>query len=234
MASLVWACGKKILGWLLTFNCLLTLVLAIGLLTNFYTAHWKLYQPYLLNANLLWATILTSILNFFPITNFGHARVPRFGFHHFVYGLIIFAASTIFIMFISFSLLSFFTLSISNVNFNAGRVFILIGLTLIIDDFADISSTTAKGLRFMKSQTYQKRRMIRAVHCFLCCITSFVFLCIAFWLMQNPRGLNLRNLVIDGSLLVTSLTAFGSVYKKTWLKIAPQIEARAKILSKKK
>jgi hypothetical protein len=228
MASSVRAYGKKVLSWLLTFNCLLTIVLAIGLLICFYTAHWKLYQPYLLNANLLWATILTSIINFFPTVNFGHVKVPRLRFHHFVYGLAIFAASTVFITFMSFSLLSLFTVSIPNVNFNVGRVFILVGLTLIIDDFADISSITTKGLRFMKSKTYQKRRIIHAVQCLLWCITFFVFLCIAVWLIRNPAGSNLKNLVIDGSLLVTSLTALGSVSKKTWLKIIPQIEAGAK------
>jgi len=222
MASSVWAYGKKVLSWLLTFNCLLSIVLAVGLLTGYYTSQWKLYQPYLLNANLLWAAILTSIMNFFPTTNFGQVKVPRLKFHHFVYGLAIFAASTMFITFMSFSLLSLFTVNIPNVNFNVGRVFILIGLTLIIDDFADISNTTTKGLRFMKSKTYQKRRIIHAVQFLLCCITFFVFLCIAVWLTQNPGGLSLKNLTIDGSLLVTSLTAFGSVHKKIWLKLAPQ------------
>jgi hypothetical protein len=228
MASAMRAYGKKALSWLLTFNCLLTIVLAVGLLTGFYTAHWKLYQPYLLNANLLWATILTSIMNFFPTVNFGHVKVLRLRFHHFVYGLAIFAASTMFIMVMSFSLLSLFTVNITNVNFNVGRILILVGLTLIIDDFADISNITTRGLRFMKSKTYQKRRIIHAAQCLLCSITFFVFLCIAVWLIQTPGGQNLKNLTMDGSLLATSLTAFGSVRKKTWLKITPQIEAGAK------
>jgi hypothetical protein len=198
-------------------------MLAIGFLTGFYAAHWKLYQPFLLNANLLWAIILVSIVNFFPTANFGHVKVPRLRFHHFVYGLAIFAASSTFIMLMSFSLISLFALNIPNVNFNAGRVFMLVGLTLIIDDFADISNITTKGLRFVKSKTYQKRRIIHAAQCILGCITFFVFLCIALWLVRNPGGLNARNLVMDSSLLATSLTAFGSVHKKIWLKLAPQI-----------
>jgi hypothetical protein len=222
MISSVRAYGKKVLSWLLTFNCLLNIILAVGLLTGFYAAHWKLYQPYLLNANLLWATILVSIINFFPTANFGHVKVPRLRFHHFVYGLAIFAASTMSMMVMSFSPFSLFTVNIPSVNFNVGRVFILVGLTLIIDDFADISRITTKGLRLMKSKTYQKRRIIHAVQCLLCCITFFVFLCIAIWLIRNPGGLNLKNLVIDGSLLVTSLTAFGSVHEKIWLKLTPQ------------
>jgi len=215
MASSVWSCGKKVLGWVLTFNCLLSIVLAVGFLTGFYAAHWKLYQPYLLNANLLWAAILTPIMNLFPAANFGHVEVPRLRFHHFVYGLVIFVASAMFITFMSFSLFSLFTVNIPNVNFNVGRVFILVGLTLIIDVFADISNITMRGLRLMESKIYQRRRIIRAAQCFLCCITFFIFLCITTWLIRNPGGINLKNSTVDGSLLVTSLTAFGSVYKKT-------------------
>jgi len=215
MASSVWTCGKKVLGWILTFNCLLSIVLAIGFLRGFYAAHWKIYQPYLLNTNLLWAAILMPIMNLFPAANFGHVEVPRLRFHHFVYGLVIFVASAMFITFMSFSLFSLFTVNIPNVNFNVGRVFILVGLTLIIDDFADVSNITLRGLRFMKSKIYQGRRIIRAVQCFLCCITFFIFLCVATWLTRNPGALNLKNLTVDGSLLVTSLTAFASAYKKT-------------------
>jgi hypothetical protein len=34
--------------------------------------------------------------------------------------------------------------------------------------------------------------------------------------------MNWANLALDGSLLVTSMTAFGSVLKKVWLKITLQ------------
>ena len=223
MVSSVRVYGKKALSWLLTFNCLLSIVLAVGLLTGFYTFHWKLYQPYLLNANLLWATILTSIMNFFPTASFGQVKVPRLRFHHFVYGFAIFVGSTMLIMFMSFSLLSLFTVTITNVNFNVGRVFLLVGLTLIIDDFADISNITNRALRFMKSKTYQRRRIINVVQGLLCCITFYVFLCITVWFIRNPAGLNLKNLAVDGSLLVTSLIAFESVHKKIWLKLTLQI-----------
>ena len=219
MASYLRAYGKKVLSWLLTFNCLLTIILAIGLLTGYYTAHWKLYQPYLLNANLLWVTILTSIMNFFPTVNFGHVKVIRLRFHHFVYGLAIFAASNMFIMFMSFSLLSIFTVNIPNVNFNIARIFALVGLTLIIDDLADASNLMTSGLSFIKSKAFQKRRIVHAVQCILCCLTFFVFLSIAIWLIQTPGGANLKNLTMDTSLLVTGLTAFGSVRKKIWLRI---------------
>jgi hypothetical protein len=221
MVGRVWVYGKKAVSWILTFNCLLSVLLVIGLLSGFYAAHWRLYQPYLLNANLFWATILTSVMNFFPTANLGHVKVRRLGFHHFVYGLAILTASVMVIMFMSVPLMSLFKLYVRDVDFNVGRVFILVGLTLIIDDFADVSNMTTKALRFVKSKVYQNRRMIHAVQCFLFCITVYISLCITIWLTQNPRGVNLPNLVIDGTLLVTSLTTFGSVDKKIWLRITP-------------
>jgi hypothetical protein len=222
MAGLVWAYGRKAVSWVLTFNCLLSIMLAVGLLSGFYAAHWRLYQPYLLNANLFWAAILVSIMNFFPTANLGRVKVRRLGFHHFVYGLAILAASVTLIMFMPIPLMNLFKLYVRDVDFNVGRVFILVGLTLIIDDFADVSNMTTRALRFVKSKVYQSRRMIHVLQCFLFCIILYIFLCVTTWLILNPRGVNLPNLVIDGTLLVTSLTAFGSVDKKIWLRITPQ------------
>jgi hypothetical protein len=221
MAGQVWAYGRKAASWILTFNCLLTMLLVVGLLSGFYAAHWKLYQPYLLNANLLWATILASVMNFFPTANFGHVKVRRLGVHHFVYGLAILTTSATLITFMPVPLMSLFKLYVRDMEFNVGRVVMLVGLTLIIDDFGDISNMTMKALRLVKSKVYQNRRMIHAVQCFLFCITLYIFLCVTVWLTQNLGGVNLPNLAIDGTLLVTSLTTFGSVGKKIWLRITP-------------
>jgi hypothetical protein len=222
MAGYVRAYGKKALSWVLTFNCLLTILVAVGLLSVFYAAHWKLYQPYLLNANLLWAAILTPIMNLFPTANLGRVKVRRLRFHHFVYGLAILTASVMLIMFMPIPLMNLFKLYVRDVGFNVGRVFILVGLTLIIDDFGDVSNITMKALRFMKSKVYQNRRIIHVLQCLLFCITLYIFLCVTIWLTQNPKGINLPNLVIDGTTLVSSLTAFGSVDKKIWLRITSQ------------
>jgi hypothetical protein len=187
----------------------------------FYAAHWKLYEPYLLNANLLWAVILISIMNFFPTANLGHVKVRRLGFHHFVYGLAILAASVMLVMFLPIPLVSLFKLYVQDVEFNVGRVFILVGLTLIIDDFDDVSNVTTRALHFAKSKVYQNRRILHVVQCLLFCISLYIFSCVTMWLTQNPRGVNLPNLVIDGTLLITSLTAFASVDKKIWLRMTP-------------
>lgn len=218
VASSIWAYGRKVVSWVLTFICLLSILLVIGFLVGFYTAQWKLYQPFLLNANVLWATIPVAMLDFFPIANFGHVKVRRLGFHHFIYGLAIIVGSFVLT---SVSVFNVFSLSIRDVKLNVGRTFILVGLTLIVDDFADISDRTRMALRVMKSKLYQKRRIIHAMQGLLSCITFYVFLCIIIWLTQNPKGINLANLALTSTLLVTSLTGFGSVGKRIWLRIKP-------------
>jgi uncharacterized membrane protein YqjE len=184
----------------------------------FYAAHWRLWQPFVLSANLLWAPILASVLNFFPIASFGQVKVRRLGFHHFVYGFVIVGAAFVFL---SVSVLSLFVVNVRDVKFNVERVFMLVGLTLIVDDFSDISERTRMGLLFLESKVYGMRRAVHAVQGLLSLVTLGVFLCILVWLTQNPRGLNLANTVFEGSLLVTGLTGVGSVGKKVWLRIRP-------------
>jgi hypothetical protein len=218
VAGSVWAYCRKIVSWVLIFNCLLCIFLAVGFLVMFYGAHWKLYEPFLLSANLLWAPVLASVLSFFPIASFGQVKVRRLGVHHFVYGFVIVGAASVFM---SVSFLSLFVINIRDVRVNVGRVFVLVGLTLIVDDLADISERTRLGLLFLKSKVYGMRRAIHAVQGLLSLATLSVFSCILVWLTQNPRGLNLANIVFEGSMLVTGLTGVGSVGKKVWLRIRP-------------
>ena len=225
MAGYVWAYGKKALSWILTFICLLNILLVTGLLSLFYFAHSShyssLFQPYLVNFNLLWAAVLTSIMNFFPTANLGHVKVRRLGLHHFIYGIAIFAASIMLIMFLPVPFMNLIKPYVRNVEFNAGRVFALVGLTLFIDDLNDVSNETKHALRFVKTKVYQNRRVIHFAECVLLCITLYIFLAITIWLTQNPQQINLPNLVIDGTLMSSSLTAFGSLRKKVWLRITP-------------
>jgi len=214
----VWTCCRKTVSWVLTFNCLLCILLAVGFLVMFYSAHWRLYEPFLLSANLLWAPVLASALNLFPITSFGQVRVRRLGVHHFVYGFVIVAAA---LVFMSVGLLSLFVVNARGLRVNVGRVFVLVGLTLIVDDFADISERTRVGLLFLESKVYGLRRGVHALQGLLSLVTLGVFMCVLVWLTQNPRGLNLANFVFEGSMLVTGLTGVLSVGKRVWLRIRP-------------
>jgi hypothetical protein len=214
----VWVYCRKMVSWVLTFNCLLCILLAVGFLVMFYAAHWRLYEPFLLSANLLWAPVLASVLNFFPVASFGQVKVRRLGVHHFVYGFVIVVAAFVLM---SVSILSLFVVNIRDVRFNVGRVFVLVGLTLIVDDFADISVWTRLGLRFLRSKVFCLRRGVHAVQGLLSLVTLGVFVCVLVWLVENPRGLNLANFVFEGSMLVSGLTGVLSVGERVWLRIRP-------------
>jgi hypothetical protein len=121
----------------------------------------------------------------------------------------------------SVGLLSLFVVNARGLRVNVGRVFVLVGLTLIVDDFADISERTRMGLLFLESKVYGLRRVVHALQGLLSLMTLGVFMCVLVWLTQNPRGLNLANFVFEGSMLVTGLTGVLSVGERVWLRIRP-------------
>ena len=200
----VWAYCRKTVSWVLIFNCLFCMLLGVGFLVMFYSAHWRLYEPFLLSANLLWVPVFASVLNLFPVASFGQVRVRRLGVHHFIYGFVIVGAA---LVFMSVSVLSLFVVNARGLTVNVGRVFFLVGLTLVVDDFADISGRTRMGLLFLEGKVYGLRRVVHAVQGLLSLLTLGVFLCVLAWLSQNPRGWNYANFAFEGSMLVTGLRA---------------------------
>jgi hypothetical protein len=215
VVSPVVAYGKKLSSLALIFNSLLSITYAIGLLTGVYVAHWKLYSPYLIDGSLFWAIILASIINIFPAMNLGRVKTGRLWFHHYVYGFVVLVLAVVFlIVFTSVSFLSLFTANITSVTLNVGRFFFLGGLTLVLDDFADISNRLRFVLSLFKSKVYQGRRIVHMTQCLLGFVSLYIFLCISIYVTQNPEWATLANFILIGSLLVTSLTALVSVGRR--------------------
>ncbi len=225
MASLALSLGKKFFSLALIFNSLLSMVCAIGILSGYYAAnpHWKLYQPYLIDGSLFWVIILVSIINIFPVTTIGRVNTPRLWFHHYVYGFAVLLLSVVFVMmFTSIPLVSLFTANITDIPFNIGRFFVLGGLTLVIDDFPDISRRARFVLSLVKAKVYRWRRLFHVIQGLMAFASLYFFLCVSVWLTQNPQGVTLANLILVGTLLVTTVTAFGILNRKVWLKITPE------------
>ncbi len=123
------------------------------------------------------------------------------------------------VLLLLFGSISFFGIFVGNgysIFVNAGRFFALGGLTLFIDDFADVSKRLTFFLRLVRSKIYRVRGAIRVVQCALGLISFYIFLCVSLStsLLQgsNPMG----NFVLAGTLLVTSLTSLESLYMKIW------------------
>jgi len=223
VVSLVSVCGRKLFSLVLTFNCLLCMVYAIGLLAGFYEAHWRLYRPYLVDGSLFWAIILASIVNIFPAMSVGRVKTGRLWFHHYVYGFVFLVLSAIVLeMSTSVPLVSLFTARKTSLAVNVGRFFVLGGLTLVLDDFGDISKRLRSVLNVLKSRAYQARKIILATQCLTGLLSFYIFVCVDLFIAVNPVRATLGNFILAGTLLVTSLTSFGGLKRKVWLNIAPE------------
>jgi len=223
VVSLVSVFGRKLFSLVLTFNCLLCIVYALGLLAGIYGANWKLYPPYLVDGSLCWVIILASIVNIFPSMSVGRVKTGRLWFHHFVYGFVVLILSAIILeMFTSVPLVNLFTARNASLAINVGRFFVLGGLTLVLDDFADISERLRSVLSGLKSKAYQARKIIHATQCLTGPLCFYILVCVSFYIAQNPAQATLGNFILAGTLLVTSLTSFGGLKRKIWLNITPE------------
>jgi hypothetical protein len=217
--------GKKLFSLTLIFNSLLSIVYAIGVLAVFYAnlPSWKPFWPYLVDGNLFWVVIVASIINIFPATIFGRVKTGRIWFHHYVYGFFVSASTaTLLILFTSVSLLTLFTTNITDISVNVGRFFILGGLTLVLDDLPDVSRVTASFTGWLKSKAYQTRKIIHAVQCLMGLVSLYFFASVSTWIANYPQEATLANLILVGTLLITSLLSFVSVKRKIWLNIKPE------------
>ncbi len=216
------AYGKKLFSLTLIFNSLLCISYAIGLLAGFYVDHWELYSPFLLDGNLFWLVILASVVNIFPAAYIGKVKTGRLWFHHYVYGFLVWFASTALLMvFTSVSLLSLFTANITDLSINVGRFFILGGMVLVLDDLPDVSRVTASALNWLKTKAYQGRRLIHAVQFLMGFVSLYFSLVVSAWIAVNPEWATVANFIFVATLLVASLTSFMSVKRKIWLRITP-------------
>ena len=124
-------------------NSLITLTAVAGITYGFYHAwpYWKPFAPYLISGNFFLVAAIAALINIFPSATIGRAlHTGRFLFHHYVYGAaVLFTSSFCVVAFSSVSLISLFLVNTSNIAVNAGRFFVLTGITLFLDDLPDVS-----------------------------------------------------------------------------------------------
>src|SRR5512142_1510948 len=135
---------KKVFSLALIFNSLLTVVFAMGLLASYYTLfpQWTPYPPFIVDGKLFWILIPAALFNIFPCVNIGKVHTGRLWFHHYVYGFLVIIAAVVAAAFILPSgLASLLIIYTTDTGVNAGRFLILGGVTLILDDLADVSQT---------------------------------------------------------------------------------------------
>ncbi len=215
---------KKTFSLALIFNALITVALVAGIIFGYYMAfpYWKPYSPWLINGNLFWLALAAGVINIFPSAAIGRAlHTGRFLFHHYVYGFFVLASTSAFVViFTPVALPNIFFVDNSTISVNAGRVFLLAGLTLFLDDLPDVHKRIEGTLNWIKAKAYRIRK---SLHVLQFVTGIFALYCCTSILLDTINGSNraVQNLFPIGSLLVTSITSFACVKRKSWLSITP-------------
>jgi hypothetical protein len=226
---------KKTFSIALIFNALITLGCVAGIIYGFYVSYpyWRPYSPFLVNGNLFWLAIAAAVINIFPSAAIGRAlHTGRFLFHHYVYGFFVLAGSSAFVFFFTpVPLLSLFFVDSSSVAVNAGRVFLLAGLALFLDDLPDVSTRIERGLNWMKTKAYQIRKPLHALQILTGFIAFYCGVSIALSTIYTDSARALPNSFAIVTLFITGITSFALAKKKAWLKITPPEPKPAKLFA---
>ncbi len=224
MAESVRVWLKKAFSISLMLNSLITVAAIAGITYGFYHSwpNWKPYAPYLINGNLFLVVAAAAIINIFPSASIGRAlHTGRFLFHHYVYGAaVLFTSSFCIIAFSSLSLITLFLVNSSNIAVNAGRFFVLTGLTLLLDDLPDVSKRVELTLNKVKSGFYRIRKGIHIFQLITGTVTFYIFIAILLDSIHK-FSLTVSNFLTMSTLIITSITSFACVKRKAWLKITP-------------
>jgi hypothetical protein len=224
MAKL-WVITKKIFSVSLVFNALLTIGCTVGILGGFYWYYhdWHPFSPYLVSGNLLWVAIVAAVINIFPSAGLGRSlHTGRFLFHHYFYGILIIAFSTIYVAFFTqVNLLNLFLVNDTSVQVNIGRFFLLGGLTLLLDDLPDMSKRLESSLNWLKAKVGQGGQVMSVVHVVCGAVSFYLFAAITLSVYSNPQFVTIANIMLIGTLFITSITSFIFVRRSVWQKIKP-------------
>ena len=215
---------KKIFSVSLVFNALLTIGCISGILAGFYWYYhdWHPFSPYLISGNLFWVAIAAAIINIFPSAGLGRSlHTGRFLFHHYFYGFMVLVCAVVYIVFFTpISLLTIFLVNDTSVQVNVGRFFILGGLTLVLDDLPDVHIKLDSGLNWLKGKAGQGARFVSLVQLIAGAVSLYVFGVVTLSVYTTPEYVTVANLMLIGTLFITSITSFIFVRRQVWQKIA--------------
>jgi hypothetical protein len=218
-----WVLCKKIFSVSLVFNALLTIGCTVGILAGFYWYFhdWQPFAPYLVSGDLFWVVIAAAVLNIFPSAGLGRAlHTGRFLFHHYFYGfLVLFFSAVYVVVFTPVSLLSIFLINNTSIAVNAGRFFILGGFTLVLDDLPDVHKKVESALNWLKAKVGQGGRIVSVFQLLTGAGSFYIFVAITLAMVQNPQWVTGANLLLIGTVFITSVTSFIFVRRRVWLKI---------------
>jgi len=219
-----WVICKKIFSVSLVFNALVSIGCAAGILSGFYWRYhnWQPFSPYLVSATVFWVLIAAAVINIFPSAGLGRSlHTGRLFFHHYFYGFLVLIFSTIYIViFTPVSLFSIFFVNSTSIEVNVGRVFLLGGSALVLDDLPDVHGRIESSLNWLKAKAGQGGKLISAVHLVTGAVTFYLFVAITLAMVYDPTYITLANVIVLGSAFITGVTSFIFVKRSVWLKLS--------------
>lgn len=218
-----WVICKKIFSVSLVFNALVSISCAAGILVGFYWRYhdWHPFAPYLVSASVFWVLIVAAVVNIFPSAGLGRSlNTGRLFFHHYFYGFLVLFFSAVYVtVFTPVSLISIFFINNTNVSVNVGRVFLLGGSALVLDDLPDVHGKIESSLNWLKAKAGQGGKFLSIVQLITGAVTFYLFIAISLSMAQDPQYITVANLIVLGSVFITSVTSFIFVRRRVWLKI---------------
>jgi hypothetical protein len=218
-----WVICKKTFSVTLVFNALLSIGCAMGILSGFYWRYqnWQPFSPYLVSASLFWVLIIAAVINIFPSAGVGRSlHTGRLFFHHYFYGFLVLLFSGAYVIFFTpVSLLNIFFVNDTSVAVNVGRVFLLGGGALVLDDLPDVHGKIDSFLCWLKTKAGQGGKIISAMQLITGLVAFYIFVAIALAMNQDPSYITMANLIVLVSTFITGFTSLIFVKRKVWLKI---------------
>ena len=219
-----WVICKKIFSVSLVFNALVSIGCAAGILSGFYWRYqnWHPFAPYLVSALFFWVLIIAAMINIFPSAGLGRSlHTGRLFFHHYFYGFLVLIFSSIYIIFFTpVYLPNIFFINNTSLDINAGRVFLLGGLALVLDDLPDVHGRIDSFLNWLKTKAGQGGKLVSVVHIITGAITFYIFVAMTLTMVYDPTSVTLANLIVLISAFITGVTSFIFVKRSVWLKLS--------------
>jgi predicted RNA-binding Zn-ribbon protein involved in translation (DUF1610 family) len=215
------ALGKKAFRLSIIFNALLCIFYAIALLSGMYSNNWNLFEPHLINGNLFWLLIAAATINILYTLTTNQLTIIKTRTYSFLIGIIIFGVSVALLLTTTpYSITSLFTESITDLNINIGRFFLLSGLALFLLDIPNIKRTG----RINQPKKNKINKLMSITHIILGSTTVYLFMAVSLSISQFPQTATTANLILIGALLFSSLISFGAAIYCLKLKAQPKIE----------
>ena len=170
---------------------------------------------------MFWVAIAAAVINIFPSAGLGRSlHTGRFLFHHYFYGILVLVFSAIYVSFFTaVNLLNIFLVNDTSVQVNVGRFFLLGGLTLLLDDLPDVSARMESSLNWLKAKAGHGARIMSAVQIVCGAVSFYIFTAVVLSVYSNTQFVTFANLMLIGTLFITSVTSFIFIKRSVWQKI---------------